>query len=122
MIEESGCLRYFATIKTNMTTLELQDYIHVYSMFSFRDGKKEPGICINKYNLTLGEIEYYFIPQEHMQAYKSAFDRYDKEACNRLCTKIRLDELVNVRPVSLTDYKVIMQLLQERNQLLNIQR
>ena len=105
-----------------MTTLELQDFIHVYSMFSFRDGRKEPGICINKYNLGLGHIDYYFIPQVHMQNYKSAFDRYDKETCNRLCILITPEELVNVRPVSLSDYKVIMQLLQERNQLLNYQQ
>jgi hypothetical protein len=105
-----------------MTTLELQDYIHVYSMFSFRDGKKEPGICINKYNLSLGQIEYFFVPQAHMQAYKSAFDRYDKESCGRLCYKINIDELINVRPVSLSDYKIIMQLLQERNQMINYQQ
>ena len=105
-----------------MTTLELQDYIHVYSMFSFRDGRKEPGICINKYNLPLGQIEYYFIPQIHMQAYKNAFEKYDKETCSRLSQLIKSDDLVNIRPVSLSDYKVIMQLLHERNQLLDLQK
>jgi hypothetical protein len=105
-----------------MTTQELQDYIHVYSMFSFRDGRKEPGICINKYNLTLGQIEYYFIPQIHMQAYKNAFDKYDKETCSRLSIPLKTEDLVNVRPVSLSDYKIIMQLLQERNHLLNYQQ
>jgi hypothetical protein len=103
-----------------MTTHELQDYIHVYSMFSFRDGRKEAGICINKYNITLAQIEYYFISQIHMQAYKSAFDKYDKETCSRLSVLIKPEDLISIRPVSLSDYKVIMQLLHERNQLLNI--
>lgn len=105
-----------------MTTLELQDYIHVYSMFSFHDGRKEPGICINKYNLTTAQIEYYFIPQINMQAYKTAFERYDKETCIRLSTLLKPEDLVCVRAVSLRDYKVIMQLLHERNQLLNYQK
>jgi hypothetical protein len=105
-----------------MTTQELQDYIHVYSMFSFRDGRKEPGICINKYNLALGQIEYYFIPQNNMQAYKNAFEKYDKETCKSLCFPLKTEDLLNVRPVSLSDYKVIMQLLQERNQLMNYQQ
>jgi hypothetical protein len=105
-----------------MTTQELQDYIHVYSMFSFRNGRKEAGICINKYNLKAGEIEYYFVSQDNMPAYKSAFDRYDKETCNQLCSKIYANDLINIRPVSLSDYKVIMQLLSERNQLMNYQQ
>jgi hypothetical protein len=90
-------------------------------MFSFRDGRKEPGICVNKYNLKLGEIEYYFIPQEHMHAYKTAFEKYDKETCARLSIKLNANELISVRPVSLNDYRFIMQLLSERNQLLNYQ-
>jgi hypothetical protein len=91
-------------------------------MFSFRDGRKEPGICINKYNITQAQIEYYFIPQIHMQAYKAAFDRYDKETCMRLSVLLKAEELISIRPVSLSDYKVIMQLLHERNQLLNAQQ
>jgi hypothetical protein len=102
-----------------MTSQELQDYIHVYSMFSFRDGRKEAGICINKYNVSLGQVEYYFVPQTNMSSYKSAFDRYDKETCSRLIQPINPDELSSIRPVSLSDYKIIMQLLHERNALLN---
>lgn len=102
-----------------MTPAELQDYIHVYSMFSFRDGRKEPGICVNKYNLSTTTIEYYFIPQINMHSYKSAFEKYDKEKCKELCELINPEDLLNVRPVSLSDYKVIMQLLHERNQLMN---
>jgi len=102
-----------------MTTLELQDYIHIYSMFTFKDGRKEAGICINKYNLISAQIEYYFIPQIHMQAYKTAFDRFDKETCKRLCTPLKPEDLLTVRTVSLSDYKVIMQLMEQRNQLLN---
>ena len=105
-----------------MTTLELQDYLHVYSMFSFRDGKKEPGICINKYNITTAQIEYYFIHQFNMQTYKTAFDRYDKETCKSMCTLIKPEDLISIKPVSLSDYKIIMQRLRERNDLLNYQK
>ena len=102
-----------------ITTLELQEFIHVYSMFSFHDGRKEAGICINKYNLTTAQIEYYFIPQINMQAYKTAFERYEKETCSRLSTLLKPEDLMCVRTVSLSDYKIIIQLLQEKNQLLN---
>ena len=104
-----------------MTTFEIQDFIHVYSMFSFKDGKKEPGIVINKYNLEKAGVEYFFIPQVHMNAYKNAFDRYDKETCKKIAQPLELDDVINIRPVSLADYKVIMQLLSERNQRLSFQ-
>ncbi|MBL0105679.1 MAG: hypothetical protein IPP51_18985 [Bacteroidetes bacterium] len=104
-----------------MTTIEIQDFIHVYSMFSFTDGRKEPGILINKYNLNKAEVEYFFIPQVHMQTYKNAFDRYDKETCNRLAQHVEVSSILNIRPVSLSDYKIIMELLAERNQRLSAQ-
>lgn len=106
---------------TTMTTIEIQDFIHVYSMFSFKDGRKEPGIIINKYNLEKAEVEFFFIPQDQMNAYKNAFDRYDKETCRRLSQHVEVDQIINIRPVSLADYKVIMQLLAERNQRLSFQ-
>jgi hypothetical protein len=91
-------------------------------MFSFKDGRKEPGICINKYNLVLGQVEYYFVPQANMQAYKVAFDKYEKEVCNSLIFLLKPEDVVNIRSVSLNDYKVIMQLVQERNQLMKYQQ
>jgi hypothetical protein len=102
-----------------MTSIELQDYIHVYSMISFRDGKKEPGILINKYNLETATVQHFFIPQDNMQAYKNAFDRYDKETCRRLSIPVQVEDILSIRPVSLADYKVIMQLLDERRQMLS---
>lgn len=102
-----------------MTSIELQDFIHVYSMFSFRDGRKEPGILINKYNIESGMVDFYFIPQFNMQAYKNAFERYDKDTCYRLSIPVRHDDILNIRPVSLVDYKIIMQLLDERRQMLS---
>lgn len=105
-----------------MSTLEIQDYLNIYSMFSFKNGRKEPGILINKYNIILGEIEYLFVPQMNMQAYKVAFEKYDRESCNKLIEKVDTTELVNIRPVSLSDYKLIMELLNERNQQLNSMR
>lgn len=100
-----------------MTTLELQDYINVYSMFSFRDGRKEPGNLIAKYNLEEACVQYFFIAQENLQAYKNAFERYDKESCSRLCSVVNTENILSVRPVSLSDYKIIMQLLDERRKL-----
>ncbi len=102
-----------------MSALEIQDFLHLYSMFSFNDGRKEPGILINKYNTTKGEIEYFFVPQLHMQAYKNAFEKYDRETCNTLTEPVNPEQVVSIRPVSLSDYKIIMELLHERNQLLN---
>src|SRR5690348_15374271 len=84
------------TLTTQMTATEIQDFIHVYSMFSFKDGRKEPGIVINKYNLEKAEVEYFFIPQDNMNAYKNAFDRYDKESCRRLSQHIEVANILNV--------------------------
>lgn len=102
-----------------MSTLEIQDYLHIYSMFSFADGRKEPGLLINKYNIIKGEIEYLFIPQINMQAYKIAFEKYDRDKCSELVESVDVSQLLNIRAVSLSDYKIIMELLHERNHLLN---
>jgi hypothetical protein len=104
-----------------MTAQELQSYIHIYSMFSFNDGRKEPGICINKYNIPQAKIEYYFIRQNDMQAYRNAFEKYDKETCKKLSTLIQAGDVINIRPVTLSDYKMIMEMLVERNIRINSQ-
>jgi hypothetical protein len=102
-----------------MTTIELQENLHVYSMFSFRDGSKEAGICINRYNIHTACIEYFFVNHNNMQSYKTAFERHDKEACRSLSTLVNPDDVVSIKPVSLSEYKIIMQLLNERNSLIN---
>lgn len=110
----------FLQFHYKMTAQEIQDYIHVYSVFSFRDGRKEPGICFNKYNVSEAKIDYYFIPQVNMHDYKNAYDRFENENCQKLCVLINPDELASIRPVSLSDYKIIMELLEERRQLVNL--
>ena len=105
-----------------MSTIEVQDFIHVYSMFSFRDGRKQPGIIVNKYNVSAACVEYFFINQSDMGAYRQAFEGYDREACARLSHRISVDDILNIRPVSLADYKMTMQLLDERNQQLSANR
>jgi hypothetical protein len=105
-----------------MNTFEIQDYIHVYSMFSFRDGRKLPGIIVNKYNVAKGRVEYFFINQSDMAAYRHAFDNYDRESCVRLSQQINLEDIISIRPVSLADYKMTMQLLTERSQQINAVR
>lgn len=102
-----------------MNTIEVQDFIHVYSMFSFRDGRKQPGIIVNKYNVAEARVEYFFITQADMAAYRHAFDNYDRESCARLSERIKVDDILNIRPVSLADYKMTMQLLNERTQQIN---
>lgn len=105
-----------------MTNLDIQDSINVYSMITFWDGRKEPGILISRYNIQRSQVDYYFVPQENMQAYKNAFDRYDRDACMELVEQVQPEDLVSIRPVSLSDYKMIMQLIGERNQLINAQQ
>lgn len=105
-----------------MNTIEVQDYIHVYSMFSFRDGRKLPGIIVNKYNVAKARVEYFFIHQSDMGAYRHAFESYDRDSCARLSHSINVEDIVNIRPVSLADYKMTMQLLTERSQQINAMR
>jgi hypothetical protein len=57
-----------------------------------------------------------------MHAYKAAFEKYDCETCNRLSKRIYIDDVLSIRQVSLADYKIIMQLLNERQQQLNMKR
>jgi len=104
-------------IQKAMTAQEIQDFIHLYSIVSFRGGRKESGILVNKYNATEACVEYYFIEHADMQAYKTAFENYDRETCQRLCEKVNLDDISNIRPVSLSDYRIIMQLMEERNRM-----
>ncbi|MCX6290526.1 MAG: hypothetical protein NT126_02025 [Bacteroidetes bacterium] len=103
-----------------MTSIEIQDHIHIYSMFSFTDGTKIPGILVNKYNITTTQIEYYFIAHDDIQTYKAAFEKYDRESCGRLSKQVMIEQIQNIRPVSLADYKIIMQLMDERQQLMNM--
>jgi len=105
-----------------MTAFEIQDYIHVYSMFSFRDGRKLPGIIVNKYNVAKARVEFYFINQSDMGAYRQAFDNYDRESCSRLIQQVNLEDILNIRPVSLSDYKMTMQLLTDRSRQINAAR
>jgi hypothetical protein len=105
-----------------MNNIEVQDFIHVYSMFSFRDGRKLPGIIVNKYNVAKARVEYFFIHQSDMGAYRQAFESYDRESCIRLSHPIQVEDIINIRPVSLADYKLTMQLLNERTQQINAAR
>jgi hypothetical protein len=102
-----------------MTAIEIQDYIHVYSMFTFRDGSHVPGIVINKYNVSTMQVDYYFIEHADMQSYKTAFEKYDRETCMSLSRKLEINDVMRIRPVSLSDYKIIMQLLDEQRSLMN---
>lgn len=98
-----------------MTAREIQDFIHLYSIVSFRDGSRESGILINKYNAIHAIVEFYFIGHDDMTAYKAAYENYDHEACRRLSRRVDIDDIEAIRPVSLADYRIIMELMEERN-------
>jgi hypothetical protein len=97
-----------------MTSMEIQDYVHVYSMFCFRNGNQMAGIIVNKYNVSTTQVEHYFIAHHDMQAYKTAFEKYDRKTCSQLSKRINIDEVQSIRPVSLADYKIILQLMNEQ--------
>lgn len=104
-------------IKDTMTASEIQDFIHVYSMVAFKDGSRESGILVNKYNSDSCNVDFYFIEHDNMQTYKMAFENYDRQACQRLSRLVEVDDITSIRPVTLSDYKVILQLLNERREL-----
>jgi hypothetical protein len=87
-----------------MSPTELLEHTHVYSMFSFRNGTKEPGIIVNKYNLTENTVEYFFINHTDMNSYKKAFEKYDTTTCNTLLHKVNPDDILRIDAVSLSDY------------------
>src|SRR5438309_2126802 len=91
-----------------MITTELQNYVHLYSMFSFGDGRTEAGIVVSKYNIAELQMEYYFIHHNDMKEYKEAFDIFEMDTCNRLSHKISTDEILNINPVSLKEYKAMV--------------
>ena len=101
---------------------ELQNYLHVYSMFAFIDGRNEAGIMISRYNIAELQVEYYFVSHQNMSEYKEAFDSFDMSTCNRLCLKVETDDIVGIHPVSLKDYKAIMQLTSLNNKRINASR
>ena len=99
-----------------MNITEIQDYINVYSMIRFTDGHREPGIIMNKYNISESCIEFFFIQHNFMNDYKKAHDRSDYITCERLSSPIDLDEIINIAPINLTDYKAILELHAEYRQ------
>ena len=100
----------FGQRKDSMSSEDLQSYIHVYCMFSFSDGRKEAGILINKYNIAELQVEYFFISHDDMNDYKHAFDNFDMTTCYQLSKKINTNDILNIHPVSLKDYKTTIQL------------
>ena len=94
-----------------MTHYDLRDAINVYSLFTFSDGRKLPGMLISRYNIKQACVDYYFVPQENLQAYKTAFEQYDREKCMDLIDPVSPSDLMSISPVSLSDFKSIMQQL-----------
>jgi hypothetical protein len=91
-----------------MSPADLLEHTHVYSMFSFRNGQKESGIIVNKYNLAENTVEYFFISHADMNTYKKAFEKYDTATCNTLLHKINADDILRIDAVSVGDYISLM--------------
>ncbi|MEY4595521.1 MAG: hypothetical protein RIQ47_1931 [Bacteroidota bacterium] len=92
-----------------MSHVELQDALNVYSMITFWDGRKEPGILISRYNIPRASTEYYFVAHQNMQSYKNALERFDREACLDLTEAVDAEDVLSINSVSLSEYKTIMQ-------------
>ena len=45
-----------------MTAIELQDFLHVYSMISSATDRKEPGLLLNKYDAVLQQVRFTYSP------------------------------------------------------------
>ncbi len=93
-----------------MNSTEIQDYINVYSMIRFTDGHREPGIIMNKYNISDSCIEYFFIQHNFMNDYKKAHGISDYKTCDHLSLPIDLAEVTSITPINLSDYKAILEL------------
>ena len=93
-----------------MKIAEIQDYISVYSMIRFADGHREPGIIMSRYNDSESGIDYFFIQHNYMNDFKKADEKSDYKTCDRLSSPIDLDEIVNISPINLSDYKEILEL------------
>jgi len=96
-----------------MQATEIHDYINVYSMVRFADGHREPGIIMNKYNIGLGSMDYFFVEHNNMNDFKKAYDVADYTACDRLILPVDLEEIISISPINLSDYKAILELHNE---------
>jgi len=76
-----------------MSRREIQQYIHHPGLFTFKDGKSDQGMIIVRYNIPEGKIEYYFIPEQNMVAYRSARSNHDLNAHRILGTRIDVEEI-----------------------------
>lgn len=79
---------------------ELQYLIHRQCMFRFSDGKDMDGMIVSRYNISVGKVEYYFIPAEKMTDYDKARTQHDAEAHNRLGMRIEASSISSARPTS----------------------
>src|ERR1039457_4250305 len=105
-----NCFIFDFIIKTSaMDAAEIQDFINVYSMIRFADGHREPGIIMSKYNKESG-MDYFFVQHNFMNDYKKASDHADYRTCEHLSVPIDLDEIINISPINLTDYKLILEI------------
>jgi hypothetical protein len=66
--------------------------------------------------------EFYFVSHDDMIGYKIAFENSDREICDRLCNRIHAEDIESIQSVSISDYRMQMQLLDQRSRQLNLNR
>ncbi|MFM7217869.1 MAG: hypothetical protein ACKO1U_07615 [Bacteroidota bacterium] len=76
---------------------ELQYLIHRKGTFHFNDGKNLDGMIVSRYNISLGRVEYYFIPAEKMSDYDTARHQHDVEAHRRLGMRIEASSISSAK-------------------------
>lgn len=55
-----------------MSTNEVHQLIYQRGVFTFYDGNQDEGIIVCRYNIPLGQIEYYLIPASNVLAFQAA--------------------------------------------------
>ncbi len=76
-----------------MSRREIQQIIHHPGLFTFKDGNSNQGMIIVRYNITDARVEYYFIPEENLIAYRSAKSHQDLNAHRILGTRIDIEDI-----------------------------
>ncbi|MFM7218421.1 MAG: hypothetical protein ACKO1U_10410 [Bacteroidota bacterium] len=88
-----------------MDTLTLNEARNIFSTIEFVNGHSAPGLIVSRFELLLGTEEFRFVPQSNMHDYKSAFEKFDRETCEKLSVKITPEQIKDIRTVSLADFK-----------------
>ncbi|REJ83559.1 MAG: hypothetical protein DWQ44_03300 [Bacteroidetes bacterium] len=83
-----------------MSSREIQHYIFQNGQFTFSDGATNEGMVISRYNISLARIEYYFIPDSNILAYRSARAQHDVHAHKSLGHLIDISKITSAQLIN----------------------